>query len=245
MNALHLSKSFRTLNVAFLCWIVLASLPLGLYALDKALVLYDPRIEATREIKDENRRVPTPIAKVKSLSEPAEGEGAEETPPAAPRTDDTVRGIKSSYLSGISTNYDNWTNNRDRIVLFDGIASLVAAVFICSAMGSLGAWVSFSQRSQTVPERISLSGAIFMIAFTSSLGLLMMLLLVGKFISGNLFPNFSYTYAPFRHMSAENWAKLMVWCFIAGYSERLIPNILDKIIGSYEKKPSDEPPPGG
>ncbi len=68
--------------------------------------------------------------------------------------------------------------------------------------------------------------------FGCVLGCIFLLLFVGNFLSGNLFPSFNLADVPFIKFTIHvtDWAKIMVWCFISGFSERLIPDFLDSLV---------------
>ncbi|MNY69252.1 hypothetical protein D3C86_2071590 [compost metagenome] len=55
---------------------------------------------------------------------------------------------------------------------------------------------------------------------------------MGNLLSGAIFPNPSVFYRIIYIPSA--FAKLLVWSFIAGFSERFVPNILNNFIKKAE-----------
>ena len=51
-------------------------------------------------------------------------------------------------------------------------------------------------------------------------------------MAGILFPSFGETgfWRVYRTFASPNqWAKLLVWAFLAGFSERLMPDLLDNV----------------
>ena len=72
------------------------------------------------------------------------------------------------------------------------------------------------------------------------------MIFVAGFISGDLFPRFVNTTVQYEDMkgfltrvdpkSYEDVAKILVWSFIAGYSEKFVPNLIFQLIGTTENK---------
>ena len=54
---------------------------------------------------------------------------------------------------------------------------------------------------------------------------------IGGLVQGSLFPTFGDSGLRWiaLRFSVEDWAKLLVWSFIAGFSERLVPEILNNL----------------
>lgn len=117
-------------------------------------------------------------------------------------------------------------------ILYIWLALFSSAAFF-SCLGSL---VSYSARRH-VNERdiedgslvlsMNIVGAVF--------GIILLLLFIGGFVAGSIFPNFRdiglfQIYANFSDV--KDWAKLFIWTFIAGFSERLMPNLL----GNFAKR---------
>jgi len=117
-----------------------------------------------------------------------------------------------------------------------------AVLSAVAAFGALGAAVSMALRYRNnmalppVPTSVD-------VLSTQLLGgcfaLLLCLLFIGKFVRGTLFPDpenksldqwFAVVY------SLEEFAKLLVWSFIAGFSERLVPDFIRTLSDRFAKE---------
>lgn len=67
--------------------------------------------------------------------------------------------------------------------------------------------------------------------------------LISKIVAGSLFPVFATDQEAFFYIdvlayhtakSNVDTGKLLLWCFIAGFIERLVPNIIDKMVKDRE-----------
>jgi hypothetical protein len=77
------------------------------------------------------------------------------------------------------------------------------------------------------------------------LGFVMYGLCVSGLLQGALFPKFTQTGAAYTSVTSFldtlapetnlDTAKALIWAFIAGFSERLIPNILDRLVAQAER----------
>lgn len=120
----------------------------------------------------------------------------------------------------------------------------IAAVLSSACLfGSLGAIFSFLLRRGTpVFPRTALVASCFIGAMAA---LVLSLLFAGGFIAGNLFPNYGYGYSEIGwfgliYRTAE-FSKLLVWAFIVGFSERVLPGVLQTLTGKLVVKET----PGG
>lgn len=100
--------------------------------------------------------------------------------------------------------------------------------------GALGSTVSFFSRhtfphgeAPKISRSRSLIGAqIFGAVFAT----ILMFAFLSGLIRGSLFPEwYAHSWIELR-MRVPDWAKLMVWSFIAGFSERFVPDLLDNLI---------------
>lgn len=127
-----------------------------------------------------------------------------------------------------------------------GFAMLAAA---------LGAITSFARRFPTIKstEARILSSShwhlLLPVIIGSIMGLIIFLVFMAGVLTGdsggglftsNLFPNFSRPTSDAQKLSiriifdvrpdsVKDFGKLMIWCFLSGYSERLVPRILEKL----------------
>ncbi len=152
------------------------------------------------------------------------------------------------------------------VLLFYIISEQMGTMLFALLIGGIGACVSFFLRfsklttteiefivtswwSIVVPVLIGLimGGFIYIVFFAG--------ILTGDggdgLFTSNLFPLFTSTQLEegevlslkkaleIRPVSVQDFGKLLVWCFLAGYSERLVPNILQNLeqrVGDKTKK---------
>ncbi len=118
------------------------------------------------------------------------------------------------------------------------------AIFSCAALfGALGVTMSLIRRAAPL-ERLQGVGAgkVLILAYGSGalFALLLTAMFVGGLVQGALFPDFHGSYS-WRELNFRipDWGKLMVWSFLAGFSERLLPQMLDKLTDRATK---EDPP---
>ncbi len=119
--------------------------------------------------------------------------------------------------------------------------------------GALGGTISTYLRIKSLPlmdkkEPVIRFLAVLQIYITPIIsgifGFLLYLLFASGIVSGALFPEFSGLEDSFKNAQSMMGAvktntnldsiKALIWSFIAGFSERMVPNILDKIIKESE-----------
>jgi hypothetical protein len=118
-------------------------------------------------------------------------------------------------------------------------------------VGALGGLISSQRRVQSIPsvgESLTdmtnlyfyqpsvivsaMSGAIF--------AAILCMLFASGLISSNLFPTLDIsvheTFVPSVHMTSGDLGKLLIWCFIAGFAERFVPDTLDRLVSRSAKE---------
>ena len=115
------------------------------------------------------------------------------------------------------------------------------AIASCAALfGALGVMVSLTLRRR-VDETIfgSKTSKILMLVYGSGaiFAILMLTLFIGGFVQGNLFPAFSNTTWLTLNFRVSDWGKLVVWSFVAGFSERIMPNLFDRLVEQFQSSP--------
>ncbi|MDH5178036.1 MAG: hypothetical protein OEZ39_19070 [Gammaproteobacteria bacterium] len=135
----------------------------------------------------------------------------------------------------------------------------IVPVFLTGALGGLcnsylrmkNVPSAVNTMQDPVSNRLAILQAYISPLVAGILGILLFSLFLTGMITGSLFPDFNGVnekyhnmYEQFRQVAPKTYldaAKSLVWSFIAGFSERLVPNIIDKmaqenaVIGSNRK----------
>jgi hypothetical protein len=127
-----------------------------------------------------------------------------------------------------------------------GVASKYPVSWFIIAAAVLGAAVNQPSRDVNALGQISGRFAFVYIAWKCGVAIVFAFVLyfmaMGELIGGGLFPKFTSTHKPdeawnmakfMTEVSPESYqdiAKLLVWSFIAGYSERFVPNLIDHVV---------------
>jgi len=120
---------------------------------------------------------------------------------------------------------------------------LAGLLCIVAFFGCLGAYVSIQRRLQnTADGGDPVIGILALHEFNAVqrfpliaggvFAVVLYLILAGKFMTGSLFPTLGTNGIP---MDMENWAKLLIWSFIAGFAERLVPDALDRLVNQAQQ----------
>lgn len=128
---------------------------------------------------------------------------------------------------------------------------LIGFVLICSSAlaGATGSLVSVLLRIQGVRDNNQLAQNIFAFKYSKAslqiapftgmvFAILLSFILYAGLIGGSMFPNTKDSSWIKILFDMGELAKLLVWCFIAGFSERLMPDMVDRL--SDKAKKADE-----
>lgn len=145
----------------------------------------------------------------------------------------------------------------DRMVLaqtqgFSPIFPVVLALFA----GQIGGFISVQQRLQggtgvdPLFKEMQLSAGWFSVVIVAPFigaifALVLYLIFAGELLKGGIFPDFSKNLDPktgyLMGISFQDWSKLLVWCFIAGFAERFVPDVLTRLTGSQYAVGGEQP----
>lgn len=132
-------------------------------------------------------------------------------------------------IEKIVKNIGDWRKNSEskEFVMLTRIAIFSAIL----AFGALGAAVSLITRARN-KKSINTSVTVWELVSIQTIGAILAgilgLIFMGELIGGSLFPN-SDTFYYVIYIPAA-FAKLLVWSFIAGFTERFVPNILNNLV---------------
>lgn len=135
----------------------------------------------------------------------------------------------ATALCGVLLAYGWWKLSTVTVPI--GLLATVAG------LGCLGAYVSVQRRLQNTNDGgdpvigvLALhefnAVQVFPLIAGGVFAVLLYLIVAAGFLKGDLFPDLS-TNSP---TDMANWGKLLVWSFIAGFAERLVPDTLDRLV---------------
>lgn len=118
-------------------------------------------------------------------------------------------------------------------------------------VGALGGLISSQRRVQSIPSvGESLTDMTNLHFFRSSLTVsamsgaifaaILCMLFASGLLSGSLFPTVDLSdrtpFDPSVHMTSADLGRLLIWCFIAGFAERFVPDTLDRLVSRSAKE---------
>lgn len=118
--------------------------------------------------------------------------------------------------------------------------TLVATIILSLLMGALGGFLSVQQRIEKIPTEqdpiltmFQLHEGGFAVRLAPLTGaicaLVLFLVFQAELLKGAAFPDMGKLY-----LGAE-YGKLLVWCFLAGFAERFVPDTLDNLVPKREE----------
>jgi hypothetical protein len=143
-------------------------------------------------------------------------------------------------------------------ILQKDIAGAIALLSCCAIAGATGSLVSALLRIDAIPENLATARSLTVLRYSESIwvvpltgfifAILLVLILAGQVVTGPLFPTFPIPPTDFDSYFREaftplNVARFLGWSFIAGFAERLMPDVIDRLARKSEKlddKPTAE-----
>jgi len=136
------------------------------------------------------------------------------------------------------------------------IGSRIMVSWLCLLCGIIGGFVSIQQRLKGISdeELRLLSGSWYQTLLIPIYGgvfaFVLYLIFLSNFITSPMFPSFKYPDVPSFGLNyvyfvafiretvpkdGPDFAKLLFWCFVAGFSERFVPQIIGDLEGRVRK----------
>jgi hypothetical protein len=127
---------------------------------------------------------------------------------------------------------------------------------IVFAAGAIGGLVSFERRVQSLSNRgeslgdlveLSSGSGIYLSPLSGGVfAIVLYIIFTAGLATGIIFPKFDGSSSQVKGflefvyhiqpISVEDWGKLLIWSFIAGFAERFVPDTLDRLIARREDK---------
>lgn len=135
----------------------------------------------------------------------------------------------------VTKNVKNWKKDADSrgFILLTRLA-VFSAILAFGALGSAVSLIGRTRNNESVLNNITILEILSIQTIGAIFACILGLSFMGNLLSGSIFPNPSVFYRIIYIPSA--FAKLLVWSFIAGFSERFVPNILNNLVRKVEDK---------
>lgn len=165
-------------------------------------------------------------------------------PPAVPGPAASVSRFVARYLMGSGEN--TWTTLYKALVM-------VTLLCLAGMAGAIGSFISALLRIEAVPETTEIARNVVSLRYSESIRLapvtgfifaiLLSFVFGGKLLNGNLFPDTNSPNWVFLLFIPAELAKWLVWSFLVGFCERLMPDMIDRLVAKADKSVQTSAPP--
>lgn len=133
----------------------------------------------------------------------------------------------------VTKNVNDWKEDADSrgFIVLTRLA-IFSMIIAFGAMGAAVSLISRTRNNESVLTNITVLEILSVQTIGGIFACILGLSFMGNLLSGAIFPNPSVFYRIIYIPSA--FAKLLVWSFIAGFSERFVPNILNNLVKKAE-----------
>jgi hypothetical protein len=124
--------------------------------------------------------------------------------------------------------------------------------FLCGALGASVRMMRTVKEDASLAEELSRSfvSTLMPLLYGAVMAAVAYGLFISEIVSGELFPRFSgaessasiQSFLKIRPTTNTDSFKLLIWCFLAGYSERFVANILGRMEQPSDIKPDQRRP---
>ena len=131
-----------------------------------------------------------------------------------------------------------WQNKDSDFFIILTRLSIFSCVLAFGALGAAVSLISRSRNSKASDDFVSLKELISIQTVGAIFALILSLIFMGELVAGTLFPRAEIFYRIIYIPAA--FAKLLVWSFIAGFSERFVPKFLEGLSKKANDTESDD-----
>ena len=168
----------------------------------------------------------------------------------------------TTQLAGASFSLSQWLTSylfygKKPTTIYNTLVMLTL-LSLAAIAGAVGSFISALLRIEAVPENNEIGRSVVALRYSESIRLapvtgltfaiLLSLLFGGKLLNGLLFPDTSFAGSwPYVLFFPAELAKWLVWSFIAGFSERMMPDMIDRLVDKAGKnlQPASPVSPAG